>query len=113
MARKPTCVLRRFAWDETGQKVTLQLGSGSSELSTWQVMVCRMKVAILRFVALARYQATHCNSRYISRIRVPTESRTHCLWHVGCASTAPLPKHFGCTRFAVLARVARNVFSTV
>ncbi len=42
---KPAVLVRRWAWDETGQKLTTSLGAESNqERSTWQVCVMRMQV---------------------------------------------------------------------
>ncbi len=49
---RPVLVARRWAWDETGQKLTLSLpGTDASSRpeavrSTWEVMVMRMKVVV-------------------------------------------------------------------
>ena len=42
---QPLAVLTRLAWDETGEKMTL--GEDKGELSTWHVLVSRLRLVIL------------------------------------------------------------------
>ena len=47
----PSIAMRRLAWDETGEKLTLSFGTehGNAEQqrSTWQVMVCRIRLILV------------------------------------------------------------------